>query len=103
MMVVMSIWWLDLAEKKEMEEEEYIDVGEGESFFGGNPDPIGMWATRLNSIGRIPDCDTFSIFLVSSGQREKQTQKQVDKSLVKLLCKRTDQAKADQGQNLAKE
>ena len=73
MMVVMSIWWLDLAEKKEMEEEEYIDVGEGESFFGGNPDPIGMWATRLNSIGRIPDCDTFSSFLVSSGQREKQT------------------------------
>ena len=59
MMVVMSIWWLDLAEKKEMEEEEYIDVGEGESFFGGNPDPIGMWATRLNSIGRIPDCDNF--------------------------------------------
>ena len=49
----------DLAEKKEMEEEEYIDVGEGESFFGGNPDPIGMCATRLNSIGRIPDCDNF--------------------------------------------
>ena len=103
MMVVMSIWWLDLAEKKEMEEEEYIDVGEGESFFGGNPDPIGMWATRLNSIGRIPDCDTFSSFLVSSGHGEKQTQKQVDKSLVKLLCERTNQAKADQGQNLAKE
>ena len=73
-MIVMSMNMVaDLAEKKEMEEEEYIDVGEGESFFGGNPDPIGMWATRLNSIGRIPDCDTFSRFLVSSGQREKQT------------------------------
>ena len=60
MMVVMSMNIVaDLAEKKEMEDEEYIDVGEGESFLGGNPDPIGMWATRLNSIGRIPNCDIF--------------------------------------------
>ena len=59
-MIVMSmIMVADLAENKEMEEEEYIDVGGTESFFGGNPDPIGMWATRLNSIGRIPNCDTF--------------------------------------------
>ena len=73
-MIVMSmIMVADLAENKEMEEEEYIDVGGTESFFGGNPDPIGMCATRLNSIGRIPNCDTFSIFLVSSLQREKQT------------------------------
>ena len=58
-MIVMSMNIVaDLGEKKEMEEEEYIDVGEGESFFGGNPDPIGMCATRLNSIGRIPNCDT---------------------------------------------
>ena len=42
-MIVMSMNMVaDLAEKKEMEEEEYIDVGGTESFFGGNPDPIGM-------------------------------------------------------------
>ena len=74
MMVVMLMnMAVDLAEKKEMEEEEYIDVGEGESFFGGNPDPIGMWATRLNSIGRIPDCDTFQVSLSAVDKEKKQT------------------------------
>ena len=70
-MIVMSMNMVaDLAEKKEMEEEKYIDVGEGESFFGGNPDPIGMWATRLNSIGRIPN---FEVSLSAVDIEKKQT------------------------------
>ena len=32
----------------------YAEVGGVGSFLGGNPEPIGMWATLLSIIGRIP-------------------------------------------------